>query len=43
LKLAKQEDFSEPLNRTNTEPAVELVPDWNETKAWDAFVEFYSK
>jgi nucleoside-diphosphate-sugar epimerase len=43
LKLAKQEDFSEPLNRINTEPATKLVPDWNETKAWDAFVEFYSK
>ena len=43
LKLAKQEDFSEPLNRTNIEPAAKLVPDWNETKAWDAFVEFYAK
>jgi nucleoside-diphosphate-sugar epimerase len=43
LKLAKQEDFSEPLNRTNTEPANQLVPDWNEQRAWDAFVEFYAK
>jgi nucleoside-diphosphate-sugar epimerase len=43
LKLAKQEDFSEPLNRTNTEPASQLVPDWNEPKAWGAFVEFYAK
>jgi len=43
LKLAKQEDFSEPLNRTNTEPAAKLMPDWNEIKAWDTFVEFYAK
>ncbi len=43
LELAKQEDFSEPLNRTNTEPAAKLVPEWNESKAWDAFVEFYSQ
>ena len=43
LKLAKQEDFSEPLSRANTEPANQLVPDWNEPKAWDAFVEFYAK
>lgn len=43
LKLAQQEDFSEPLNRTNTEPAAKLMPDWNEIKAWDTFVEFYAK
>ena len=43
LKLAGQADFSEPLNRTNTEPAAKLVPEWNEAKAWDAFVEFYTK
>ena len=42
LKLAKQEDFSEPLNRSNTEPAAKLAPDWNESKAWDAFAEFYA-
>ena len=41
LKLAKQEDFSEPLQRVNTEPAAKFVPEWNEQKAWDAFVEFY--
>ena len=43
LKLAKQEDFSEPLNRANTEPAVKLAPEWDEQKAWDAFAEFYAK
>ncbi|MGA2801872.1 MAG: NAD(P)-dependent oxidoreductase [Verrucomicrobiota bacterium] len=42
LKLAKQEDFSEPLNRTNTEPAAKLVPGWNESKAWDEFTRFYA-
>jgi len=33
LKLAKQADFSEPLNRTNTELSARLVPEWNEQKA----------
>jgi UDP-glucose 4-epimerase len=41
LKLARQEDFSEPLRRTNTEPAQPQVPSWNEARAWDAFVEYY--
>jgi nucleoside-diphosphate-sugar epimerase len=41
LKLAKQEDFSEPLNRVNTEPAAPLVPKWNEKSAWDGFTGFY--
>src|SRR5487761_2418034 len=42
LKLAKQEDFSEPLNRATTDPAAKLAPEWNESKAWDAFAEFYA-
>jgi nucleoside-diphosphate-sugar epimerase len=42
LELARQEDFSEPLRRVNTDPAMPLVPGWNESAAWDAFVEFYS-
>jgi nucleoside-diphosphate-sugar epimerase len=41
LKLAKQEDFSEPMNRVNTEPAIEALLKWDEKRAWDAFVEFY--
>jgi UDP-glucose 4-epimerase len=41
LKLVKQKDFSEPLNRSNTEPAMKFSPEWNESKAWDAFAEFY--
>jgi nucleoside-diphosphate-sugar epimerase len=43
LKLAQQTDFSEPLNRVNTEPMAKKFPDWNEKKAWDAFVGFYAK
>ena len=43
LKLAQQTDLSEPLARVNTEPAAKLNPDWNEKKAWDGFVEFYTK
>ncbi len=43
LILAKQETFTEPLERTNTEPAAPLVPSWNEVKAWDAFTGYYAK
>ena len=43
LKLSKQEDFSEPLQRFNTDPVTQFAPDWNEPKAWDAFVKFYSQ
>jgi nucleoside-diphosphate-sugar epimerase len=42
VKLSKQEDFSEPLHRANTEPAAKLAPEWNESKAWDAFATFYA-
>jgi len=41
LKLAKQEDFSEPLQRTNTDAAAPQIPDWKESAAWDAFADFY--
>jgi UDP-glucose 4-epimerase len=43
LKLAKQEDFSEPLRRANVEPAASQITDWNESAAWDAFTEFYAR
>ncbi len=43
LKLAKQEDFSEPMNRVNTDSAAKLAPGWSEAKAWDVFAEFYAK
>jgi nucleoside-diphosphate-sugar epimerase len=41
LKLLPQEDFSEPLQRFNTEPAIQFAQDWSEQKAWDNFTEFY--
>lgn len=43
LKLAKQEDFNEPMNRVNVDSAAKLALEWNESKAWDAFSEFYAK
>ena len=42
LELAKQEDFSEPLRRVNTDPVAARFPNWSEPKAWDGFVEFYT-
>jgi nucleoside-diphosphate-sugar epimerase len=42
LKLTKQEDFSEPMSRTNTEPAAKIVPGWSESMAWDGFAKFYA-
>jgi nucleoside-diphosphate-sugar epimerase len=43
LKLAHQSDFGEPLDRTNTEPAANHFPDWDESNAWAAFVDYYAK
>lgn len=43
LKLVKQEDFSEPLRRTNFDVVAPQIPNWKEAAAWDAFVEFYSR
>lgn len=42
LKLAQQDEFSEPQNRANTEPADKLVAYWNEDSAWEAFAGFYA-
>ena len=42
LELSKQEDFSEPLRRVNTDPVAANFPGWNETRAWDSFAEFYA-
>jgi UDP-glucose 4-epimerase len=42
LKLARQEDFGEPLERSNTDPVTPMFPNWNEKAAWDAFAEFYA-
>ena len=41
VQLAAQTEFTEPLNRTNQQPASPLVPGWSETAAWDQFVSFY--
>ncbi|HEY5909923.1 MAG TPA: NAD(P)-dependent oxidoreductase [Verrucomicrobiae bacterium] len=43
LELARQQDFSEPLERFNTDAAQALVPGWNEKAAWDSFVDFYQR
>jgi UDP-glucose 4-epimerase len=43
LELSKQEDFSEPLRRVNTDPVLSSFPNWNEKHAWDAFVGFYNR
>jgi len=42
LDLLVQTEFPEPRIRTNIESARELVPHWNESAAWDAFVGFYT-
>ena len=42
LELSKQEDFSEPLRRVNTDAVTSQFPDWNETRAWDGFADFYT-
>jgi nucleoside-diphosphate-sugar epimerase len=41
LILSQQEEFTEPRHRTNTDPARDLVPQWDEAKAWDSFAGFY--
>lgn len=43
LELSKQEDFSEPLRRVNTDPVAASFPNWSESRAWDGFAEFYKK
>jgi UDP-glucose 4-epimerase len=43
LSLPKQQDFSEPMRRTNLNPAANQISNWNESAAWDAFAEFYSR
>jgi nucleoside-diphosphate-sugar epimerase len=42
LDLSKQEDFSEPLRRVNTDPVAAKFPAWDENRAWDSFAEFYA-
>lgn len=42
LALADQREFPEPAVRLNTEPAFAAVPEWDEARAWDAFVDYYA-
>jgi hypothetical protein len=41
VEFLKQEDFAEPLVRSNKEPIATAFPDWNERMSWDNFVRFY--
>jgi nucleoside-diphosphate-sugar epimerase len=40
-EVLKQEDFAEPLVRSNKEPVAPAFPQWSEAAAWDEFVQFY--
>jgi UDP-glucose 4-epimerase len=42
LEFAAQTEFDEPRIRINTQPAVQLVPEWDDETAWDRFVEYYA-
>jgi hypothetical protein len=37
VKLLRQQEFSEPLIRVNTDSAVQYVEAWDEGAAWDAY------
>jgi nucleoside-diphosphate-sugar epimerase len=41
LSLTREQNLPEPLLRVNTEPAMPRFPEWNESRFWDEFVEFY--
>lgn len=41
FKLLQQTDFSEPLERINTE-TIRDVFNWSETEAWDSLADYYS-
>jgi len=43
LILRPQAEFAEPTQRVNTQPAVLLIPQWNEAAAWDAFANYYCR
>jgi hypothetical protein len=40
--LSKQDDFSEPLRRVNTDTVAAQFPNWDEARAWDGFAGFYN-
>jgi hypothetical protein len=41
VRLLNQTDFSEPLERFNTQPASAKLCGWSETAAWDAIADYY--
>ncbi len=41
VNLLAQTDFSEPLVRTNTQPAIGAHYGWSESAAWDAIAAYY--
>jgi UDP-glucose 4-epimerase len=41
VKLATQTDFSEPMVRINTQPAIAARYRWSENAAWDAIADYY--
>lgn len=41
LELKKQIDFSEPIQRFNTDPLNVRMMNWNESGAWDALADYY--
>lgn len=42
-KMGRQEDFSEPLVRINSEPLSEGALDWVESEAWDELATYYAQ
>ena len=40
LTFCEQTEFTEPRERSNTQPATELVPDWDESAFWDGYAEY---
>ena len=42
LEFQPQSTFTEPLERTNGDTAVSIVPAWSEAAAWDGFVRYYT-
>jgi UDP-glucose 4-epimerase len=43
VKLLEQTDFSEPLVRINTQPAIASHYNWSETAAWDEIAAYYKQ
>lgn len=42
VQKLEQKDFTQPLIRTNFEPAAPQFAQWNEAEAWNEFASFYS-